>query len=97
MGIGMESDTSSVSKYTLIFNTCFIEQGFSFAGILVHKNPEIRGELVLVEANDKSKIIAKEKITKAMGKADPHFETGEHVENVYAEAGEGAAAFIINN
>jgi len=90
-------DTSYVSIYTLIFNTSFIEQGFSSAGILVHKNPEIRGELVLVEANDKSKIIAKAKITKAMGKAGPHFETGEHVENAYAEAGEEAGAFILNN
>lgn len=90
-------DTSSASKYLLIFNTDFIEQGFSSAGILVHKNPEIRGELVLVDAADRSKIIAKAKITKAMGKAGPHFETGEHVDGCYEKAGEGLGAFILNN
>ena len=31
------------AKYILIFHTSFIEQGFSSAGILVHKNPEVRG------------------------------------------------------
>ena len=90
-------DTSTVSKYLLIFNTDYIEQGFSSAGILVHKNPEIRGELVLVESADRSKVIAKAKITKAMGKAGPHFETGEHLDAAYAEAGDGLGAFILNN
>jgi hypothetical protein len=90
-------DTSSGSKYLLIFNTDYIEQGFSSAGILVHKNPEIRGELVLVEMADKSKIIAKAKITKAMGKAGPHFETGEHLDGAYSEAGDSLGAFILNN
>jgi len=95
--ISSGKDTSSATKYLLIFNTDFIEQGFSSAGILVHKNPEIRGELVLVDAADRSKIIAKAKITKAMGKAGPHFETGEHVDGAYEQAGEGLGAFILNN
>jgi len=90
-------DTSSSSTYTLIFNTSFIEQGFSSAGILVHKNPEIRGELTLVRSDDMAKIIAKAKIVKAMGKAGPHFETGEHLDAAYAQAGEGAGIFILNN
>lgn len=90
-------DTSSASKYLLIFNTDYIEQGFSSAGMLVHKNPEVRGELVLVEVADRSKIIAKVKITKAMGKAGPHFETGEHLDGAYEEAGDGLGAFILNN
>jgi hypothetical protein len=93
---GSGKDTSSVSKYLLIFNTNFIEQGFSSAGIMVHKNPEIRGELILVETGDRSKVIAKAKITKAMGKAGPHFETGEHLDAAY-EAGDGLGAFILNN
>jgi hypothetical protein len=81
----------------LIFNTNYIEQGFSSAGIMVHKNPEIRGELVLVESADKTKVLAKAKITKAMGKAGPHFETGEHLDGCYAEAGEGLGLFVLNN
>jgi hypothetical protein len=90
-------DTSLTSRYILIFNTNYIEQGFSSAAILVHKNPEIRGELVLVDSKDRSKIIAKAKITKAIGKAGPHFETGEHLEGAYAEAGDSAGAFVLNN
>jgi hypothetical protein len=85
------------SKYTLIFNTSYIEQGFSTSAILVHKNPEVRGELILVENNDKTTILAKAKITKAMGKVGAHFETGEHLEGAYTEAGDGAGAFILNN
>jgi hypothetical protein len=85
------------SKYTLIFHTIYIEQGFSSAGILVHKNPEVRGELILMETADKNKIIAKAKITKAMGKAGPHFETGDHVDEAYFEAGNAAGSFILNN
>jgi hypothetical protein len=85
------------AKYTLIFHTTYIEQGFSSAAILVHKNPEVRGDLVLVETDDRGKIIAKAKITKAMGKAGPHFETGDHVDEAYFEAGQSVGPFILNN
>jgi hypothetical protein len=88
---------SNEAKYTLIFHTTYIEQGFSTSGILVHKNPEVRGELILVETNDQHKIVAKASITKAMGKAGPHFETGDHVDEAYFEAGNEAGAFVINN
>ena len=88
-------DTALTGNYTLIFNTSFIEQGFSSAAILVHKNPEVRGELILVKSDDHSSIIARAYITKAMGKAGPHFETGEHVDAAYDEAGRGAGAFIV--
>ena len=64
---------------------------------MVHKNPEVRGELILIETADKNKIIAKAKITKAMGKAGPHFETGDHVDEAYFEAGNAAGSFILNN
>jgi hypothetical protein len=90
-------DTLSGAKYRLIFNTNYIEQGFSSAAIMVHKNPEIRGELTLVESADPTKVVAKAKITKAMGKAGPHFETGEHLDGAYNEAGEGLGSFILNN
>jgi len=90
-------DTLSTAAYTLIFNTNFIEQGFSTSGILVHKDPEIRGELLLIKSDGSSGIIARAKLTKAIGKAGPHFETGDHVDAAYAEAGDGSGAFILNN
>ncbi len=88
---------SDSAKFILIFHTTYIEQGFSSAGIMVHKNPEVRGELILFETADKDKIIAKAKITKAMGKAGPHFETGDHVDEAYFEAGNAAGSFVLNN
>ena len=88
---------SDSANYTLIFHTTYIEQGFNSAGILVHKNPEVRGELILIETADKNNIKAKAKITKAMGKAGPHFETGDHVDEAYFEAGNAAGSFILNN
>lgn len=88
---------SGEAKYTLIFHTTYIEQGFSTAGIMVHKNPEVRGELILVETRDTHKIIAEAKLAKAMGKAGPHFETGNHVDEAYFEAGKAAGPFVINN
>ena len=88
---------SQDAKYTLIFHTTYIEQGFSTSGIMVHKNPEVRGELILVETQGEHKIIARATLTKAMGKAGPHFETGDHVDEAYFEAGNAAGAFVINN
>jgi len=90
-------DTSVQSKYTLIFNTSYIEQGFSSAAILVHKNPEVRGTLTLVASDDRTKIIAEARITKAMGRAGPHFETGEHLDAAYDQAGSALGTFILNN
>jgi hypothetical protein len=88
---------SSPAKYTLIFHTTYIEQGFSTAGIMVHKNPEVRGDLILVETADPTKIVARARITKAMGKAGPHFETGDHVDAAYDAAGRSLGEFILNN
>ena len=90
-------DTSAPTSYTLIFNTSFIEQGFSTSAMLVHKNPEIRGELILIKSGDSTQVLARAKISKAIGKAGPHFETGEHIDAAYAQAGEAAGAFILNN
>jgi hypothetical protein len=90
-------DTSAPTSYTLIFNTSFIEQGFSTSAILVHKNPEIRGELILIKSGDSTHILARAKITKAIGKAGPHFETGEHIDAAYALAGKAAGEFILSN
>jgi hypothetical protein len=88
---------STTAKYILTFHTTFIEQGFSSAAIMVHKNPEVRGELILTETADPSRILARARITKAMGKAGPHFETGDHVDEAYFEAGQSLGEFILNN
>jgi hypothetical protein len=90
-------DTSSTAAYTLIFNTSYLEPGFSSSAILVRKDPEIRGELLLVRSDDSTQVIVKARLLKAVGKAGPHFETGDHIDSAYTEAGEAVGAFILNN
>jgi hypothetical protein len=94
---GSGKDTLATAMYTLIFNTSYIEQGFSSAAILVHKNPEIRGELILIKTGDSTHVLGRAKVTRALGKAGPHFETGEHIDGAYSEAGTALGVFILNN
>jgi hypothetical protein len=90
-------DTLVAATYTLIFNTYFIEQGFSSSAMLIHKNPEIRGELILIKTGDTTQVLGRARVSKAMGKAGPHFETGEHLDGAYSEAGSSLGGFILNN
>jgi len=94
---GSGKDAQATAMYTLIFHTNYIEQGFSSAAILVHKNPEIRGELILIKTGDSTQVLGRAYVTKALGKAGPHFETGEHVEGAYSAAGMALGEFILNN
>ncbi|HEX4850972.1 MAG TPA: hypothetical protein VFV08_09210, partial [Puia sp.] len=94
---GSGKDTLVTAAYTLIFNTYYIEQGFSSAAILVHKNPEIRGELILIKTGDSTQILGRARVIKALGKAGPHFETGEHIDGAYTEAGSALGEFILNH
>ncbi len=89
-----DKKASAGSKYTLIFHTTFIEPGFSTAAIMVHKNPEIAGTVLLVETENRSKILAKLSVEKVTGRAGSHFETGEHLDGAYGEAGNLVGSFI---
>jgi hypothetical protein len=84
------------SKYTLIFNTTFIEPGFNVG--VARKNASLNGIATLVLTTDKTKVVAK--ITadnvinygNAMWGAD--FDTGVRLEGVYKSAGELISKFI---
>jgi hypothetical protein len=89
-----EKKVDSASKYKLIFHTTFIEPGFNTGAILVHKNPEINGEVSIVEVKDPTRVIAKFKIDKVVGREGYEFDTGKHLEAVYAKAGENIGSFI---
>src|SRR5215467_1415308 len=76
------------AKYTIIFHTTFTEPGFS-AGWPVRKSAEIRGEALIVETADRTKVLGKITIEKAMG--SPYggfdFDTGVRITDAYGEAG----------
>jgi len=83
------------ARYTIIFHTFFTEPGFS-AGWPVRKRAEISGEALLVEAGDKSKIIAKINIEKAPGGefAGFDFDTGVRITAAYGKAGAALGKFL---
>ena len=89
--------SSASSKYTLVFHTTFIEPGFSTSGILIHKNPELAGEIFVVETDNRSRIIARLSMEKVIGQAGSHFETGENLDGAYGEAGMLVGSFVNRN
>ncbi len=89
-----EKKFDSTSKYTLIFHTTFTEPGFNTGAILVHKNPEINGEVILVESKDTTKPVLKFTIEKAVGREGYEFDTGRHLEGAYGVAAKEIALFL---
>ena len=84
----------SNSKYKMIFHTTFIEPGFNTGAILIHKNPEIKGEIWVVETLNQSKVLAKFSIDKVVGREGYEFDTGRHVEGCYGIAGTEVGRFV---
>lgn len=79
------------AKYTIIFNTSFVEPGFNVG--VMKKNAYIDGEIVIVETADKNKVVAKATIEKAPGRSfwGNDFDTGERISEAYAMAGKALA------
>lgn len=89
-----EKKIDSASKYKLIFHTTFTEPGFNTGAILVHKNPEISGEVWIVETNDTTKAPLKFTIEKAVGREGYEFDTGRHLDGAYAVAAKEIGLFL---
>lgn len=83
------------SQYTIIFNTSFIEPGFKVTG-MIKKNALINGEAMIVETNNKSKVIAKITVEKAPGRTFglSDYDTGVRIQESYAIAGRELGEFI---
>ncbi len=82
------------AKYTLIFNTTFIEPGFNVG--VARKSATINGEAIIVETANKNKVIAKISIERAPGSGifGSDFDTGERISESYATAGRAIGKFI---
>ena len=89
------TDSKKDARYTIIFNTGFTEPGFS-AGWPVRKSAEIRGEAMIVETANRTIVIAKISIEKAMGSpyAGFDFDTGGRIIAAYGKAGQALGKLI---
>ena len=83
------------AKYTLVFNTNFIEPGFNIG--ITRKSAQINGDVLIVETANKSNVIAKIRLEKAPGNSfwsGNDFDTGDRLSECYATAGKGLGKFI---
>lgn len=82
------------AKYTIIFNTSFVEPGFNVG--VMKKNAYIDGEVLIVETADRSKVVAKLTIEKAPGRSfwGNDYDTGERISEAYAMSGKALAKKI---
>ncbi|MBX3239797.1 MAG: hypothetical protein KIT80_21110 [Chitinophagaceae bacterium] len=87
-------DLDANAKYTIIFNTSFIEPGFNIG--VTRKNAYISGEAIVVETSNKSKVLARISVEKAPGSAmwGADFDTGLRISETYATAGRGLGKFV---
>lgn len=87
------------SKYTLIFNTTFIEPGFNVG--VARKNASLNGIATFVLTSDKSKVIAKITADNIINYGNAvwgyDFDTGARLEGVYKSAGSSIAKFVSKN
>jgi hypothetical protein len=94
------SDISTVgddAKYTLIFKTIKTEPGFNVG--VANRPAYIDAEVLIVEAQNPSKVIAKISVLKAPGRDVMGFdyETGARLQEAYAKAGKELGGFIKKN
>lgn len=94
------SDISTVgddAKYTLIFKTIKTEPGFNVG--VANRPAYIDAEVIIVEAQNPSKVIARISVLKAPGRDVMGFdyETGARLQEAYAKAGKELGGFIKKN
>lgn len=93
----MTAGKNKNAKYTLIFKTTFTEPGFNIA--VMRRNAEINGEAWIVETANKSNVIAKISVDRALGRTfgGYDFDTGGRIAEAYADAGKALGKFVRNN
>ncbi len=82
------------AKYTLIFKTNYTEPGFNIG--IMRKNAEMNGEAWIVETANKSNVIAKISVQRALGRifGGFDFDTGDRISETYADAAKALGNFI---
>lgn len=82
------------SKYTLIFHTKATEPGFNIG--ITSKPSDIDGEAIIVETEDRSKVVAKISVDNAKGRNffGYDFDTGLRIAEAYEAAGKHLAKWL---
>jgi hypothetical protein len=85
------------AKYTVIYETTFIEPGFNVG--VARKNAYINGKAIFVESSDHNKVLATVSVENSPGRdafgAD--YDTGLRIQEAYAKAGKELVYFIWKN
>lgn len=89
-----EVTVNEKAKYTIIFNTSFVEPGFNVG--VMKKNAYIDGELLIVETANRNKVVARLTVEKAPGRSfwGNDYDTGERISEAYAVTGKVLAKKI---
>lgn len=87
---------SKTAKYTIILRTKYTEPGFNVGMGVIHKSAKINADAVIVETENKSKVIAIISITDAPGRTfgGYDFDTSLRISECYAVAGKKLGEFI---
>lgn len=85
------------SKYTLVFHTVSTEPGYNVG--IMRGNAEINSEIQIVETANKSKVVAKLTMSKALGRTfgGYDFDTGLRISEAYADGGKALGKYIKSN
>ena len=92
----MDVRSQKDAKYTLIVHTIFTEPGFNVG--VMRKNAEIDVEVLVVDATDKSKVLAKIAADNIPGRnfSGYDFDTGLRIMESYEMGGKSIAKFILD-
>jgi hypothetical protein len=98
---GFESTSSiaingkSDSKYTIILKTTFVEPGFHIR-MIARENAVINAVVLIVETADKSKVVARIAVERAIGKGPGDYDedTYNRIMNAYQKAGEAVGKLL---
>lgn len=89
----LQVNYQGTAKYTIIYKTTFIEPGFNVG--ISRKNAAHNATVLIVDAADKSKVLAKLSMeTKGKDFWGTDFDTGSRIADTYGDAAKGLAKYI---
>jgi hypothetical protein len=85
------------AKYTIIYHTTFLEPGYNIG--ISRKNAQHNAELTIVDASDKSKVLTKIEVDKALGRtmSFSDYDTGARLAETYADAAKEIGKMFTKN
>jgi hypothetical protein len=88
----LQINNQVTAKYLIIYKTTFIEPGFNIG--INKKSAAHNAEAIIVDAADKSKVLARFSVEAKSNFWGTDFDTGSRIADSYLEAGRGLAKYI---